>query len=133
MSELDKYSRHDPLARHSNRPKNAALTIADTDAWLAKNGNGMDRIKTKAKAGAVNIWGQYSKVNTEILIHRHLNVHGEIVPSDIQDASCRRSVLNKCKRMTNDGVLVEFKEKRLVHHTNLNNNQKYLISGFKRA
>ena len=37
MSELDKYSRHDPLAKHSSRPKKAKLTVTDTDAWLKKN------------------------------------------------------------------------------------------------
>lgn len=36
MSELDKYSKHDPLAKHSSRPKKAKLTVTDTDAWLAK-------------------------------------------------------------------------------------------------
>ena len=42
MSELDKYGKHDPLAKHSSRPKKSKLTIADTDAWLKKHGNGMD-------------------------------------------------------------------------------------------
>jgi hypothetical protein len=49
MSELDKYSRHDPLAKHSSRPKKAKLTVTDTDAWLKKHGNGMDRLKKTEK------------------------------------------------------------------------------------
>ena len=133
MSELDKYSRHDPLAKHSSRPKKSKLTVTDTDAWLKKHGNGMDRLKKTEKTSVVNIWSQYGKVSTVTLIYRHLNVHGEIVPSDIQDTSCRRSVHGQCQKMVKNGELVAFKEKRFIHHANLNNNQKYLVNGFKRA
>ena len=129
MSELDKYSRHDPLAKHSSRPKKSKLTIADTDAWLAKNGNGMDRLKKTEKTSVGNIWSQYGKVSTVTLIYRHLNVHGEIIPSDIQDISCRRSVHGQCLKMVKSGELVAFKEKRFIN----NANQKYLVNGFKRA
>jgi len=45
MSELDKYSKHDPLAQHSSYAKKSKITVADTDAWLKKHGNGMDRLK----------------------------------------------------------------------------------------
>ena len=48
-SELDKYSKHDPLAQHSSRPKKSKLTVTDTDAWLKKHGNGMDRLKKNRK------------------------------------------------------------------------------------
>ena len=133
MSELDKYSRHDPLAKHSSRPKKSKLTVTDTDAWLKRHGNGMDRIKKPSNTKAVNVWADYSKVNTVVLIYRHLNIHGEIIPSDIQDMSCRRSVHGQCQKMVKNGELVAFKEKRFIHHANLNNNQKYLVSGFKRA
>ena len=133
MSELDKYNRHDPLAKHSSRPKKSKITVADTDAWLKRHGNGMDRIKKPSNTKAVNVWADYSKVNTVELIYRHLNVHGEIVPSDIQDTSCRRSAHGQCQKMVKNGELVAFKEKRFIHHANLNNNQKYLVSGFKRA
>ena len=133
MSELDKYGKHDPLAKHSSHPKKSKLTIADTDAWLKRHGNGMDRIKKPSNTKAVNVWADYSKVNTVELIYRHLNVHGEIVPSDIQDMSCRRSVHGQCQKMVKNGELVAFKEKRFIHHANLNNNQKYLVGGFKRA
>ena len=133
MSELDKYSRHDPLSKHSGRPKKSKITVADTDAWLKKHGNGMDRIKKPGNTKAVNVWADYSKVNTVELIYRHLNIHGEIIPSDIQDISCRRSVHGQCQKMVKNGELVAFKEKRFIHHANLNNNQKYLVSGFKRA
>ena len=133
MSELDKYSRHDPLAKHSSRPKKSKLTVTDTDAWLKKHGNGMDRLKKTEKTSAANILSQYGKVSTVTLIYRHLNAHGEIIPSDIQDTSCRRSVHGQCQKMVKNGELVAFKEKRFIHHANLNNNQKYLVNGFKRA
>ena len=133
MSELDKYGKHDPLAQHSSYAKKSKITIADTDAWLAKNGNGMDRLKKTEKTSTANIWSQYGKVSTVTLIYRHLNAHGEIVPSDIQYISCRRSVHGQCLKMVKSGELVAFKEKRFTHHANLNNNQKYLVSGFKRA
>ena len=133
MSELDKYSRHDPLSKHSGRPKKSKITVADTDAWLKRHGNGMDRIKKPSNTKAVNVWADYSKVNTVELIYRHLNIHGEIVPSDIQDISCRRSVHGQCLKMARSGELVAFKEKRFIHHANPNNNQKYLVNGFKRA
>ena len=129
MSELDKYSRHDPLDKHSSRPKQAKLTIADTDAWLAKNGNGMDRLKKTEKTSVGNIWSQYGKISTVTLIYRHLNVHGEIVPSDIQDISCRRSVHGQCLKMVKSGELVAFKDNRFIKDAN----KKYLINGFKRA
>ena len=129
MSELDKYSRHDPLDKHSSRPKQAKLTIADTDAWLAKNGNGMDRLKKTEKTSVGNIWSQYGKVSTVTLIYRHLNVHGEIIPSDIQDISCRRSVHGQCLKMVKSGELVAFKDNRFIKDAN----KKYLINGFKRA
>ena len=132
-SELDKYSRHGPLAQHSSYAKKSKITVADTDAWLAKNGNGMDRLKKTEKTSTANIWSQYGKVSTVTLIYRHLNAHGEIVPSDIQYISCRRSVHGQCLKMVKSGELVAFKEKRFTHHANLNNNQKYLVSGFKRA
>lgn len=129
MSELDKYGKHDPLAKHSSRPKQAKLTIADTDAWLKKHGNGMGRLKKTEKTSAANIWSQYGKVNTQTLIYRHLNAHGEIVPSDIQDMSCRRSVHGQCQKMVKNGELVAFKDKRFINDAN----QKYLVNGFKRA
>jgi hypothetical protein len=129
MSELDKYSRHDPLAKHSSRPKKAKLTVTDTDAWLKKHGNGMDRLKKTEKTSAANIWSQYGKVSTVTLIYRHLNIHGEIIPSDIQDISCRRSVHGQCLKMARSGELVPFKDKRFINDAN----QKYLVNGFKRA
>ena len=129
MSELD----NDPLAQHSSYAKKSKITVADTDAWLKKHGNGMDRIKKPNNTKAVNVWADYSKVNTVELIYRHLNIHGEIVPSDIQDTPCRRSVHGQCQKMVKNGELVAFKEKRFIHHANLNNNQKYLVNGFKRA
>ena len=92
MSELDKYSKYDPLAQHSSYAKKSKITVADTDAWLKRHGNGMDRLKKTEKTSVGNIWSQYGKVSTVTLICRHLNAHGEIVPSDIQDMSCRRSV-----------------------------------------
>ena len=129
MSELDKYSRHNPLARHSSRPKQSKISVADTDAWLKKHGNGMDRLKKTEKTGTANIWSQYGKVSTVTLIYRHLNAHGEIVPSDTQDMSCRRSVHGQCQKMVKNSELVTFKDKRFINDTN----QKYLVNGFKRA
>ncbi len=129
MSELDKYSRHDQLAKHSSHPKKSKLTVADTDAWLKRHGNSMDRLKKTEKTSVGNIWSQYGKVSTVTLIYRHLNVHGEIIPSDIQDISCRRSVHGQCLKMVKSGELVAFKEKRFIKDAN----QKYLINGFKRA
>ena len=129
MSELDKYSRHDPLAKHSSRPRKSKISVADTDAWLKKHGNGMDRLKKTEKTSAANIWSQYGKVNTQTLIYRHLNAHGEIIPSDIQDMSCRRSVHGQCLKMARSGELVAFKEKRFIKDAN----KKYLVNGFKRA
>ena len=129
MSELDKYSRHDPLAKHSSRPKKSKITVADTDAWLKRHGNGMDRLKKTEKTSVGNIWSQYGKVNTQTLIYRHLNAYGEIVPSDIQNLSCRRSVHGQCQKMVKSGELVAFKEKRFINAAN----QKYLVNGFKRA
>lgn len=128
MSELDKYSKHDPLAKHSSRPKKSKISVADTDAWLKKHGNGMDRLK-KTNTSAANIWSQYGKVSTVTLIYRHLNAHSEIIPSDIQDTSCRRSVHGQCLKMARSGELVTFKEKRFINDAN----QKYLVNGFKRA
>lgn len=72
MSELDKYGKHDPLAQHSSYAKKSKITVADTDAWLKKHGNGMDRIKKPSNTKAVNVWADYSKVNTVELIYRHL-------------------------------------------------------------
>lgn len=129
MGELDKYSRHDPLAKHSSRPKKSKITVADTDAWLKRHGNGMDRLKKTEKTSAANIWSQYGKVNTQTLIYRHLNAHGEIIPSYIQDMSCRRSVHGQCQKMVKSGELVTFKEKRFIKDAN----KKYLVNGFKRA
>ena len=129
MSELDKYGKHDPLAQHSSYAKKSKITVADTDAWLKKHGNGMDRLKKTEKTSVGNIWSQYGKVSTVTLIYRHLNVHGEIIPSDIQDISCRRSVHGQCLKMARSGELVAFKEKRFINHAN----QKYLVNGFKRA
>ena len=59
MSELDKYSKHDPLAKHSSYAKKSKISVADTDAWLKKHGNGMDRLKKTEKTSVVNIWSQY--------------------------------------------------------------------------
>ena len=129
MSELDKYSRHDPLSKHSGRPKKSKITVADTDAWLKRHGNGMDRLKKTEKTSVVNIWSQYGKVSTVTLIYRHLNVHGEIVPSDIQDTPCRRSVHGQCQKMVKNGELVAFKDNRFIKDAN----KKYLVNGFKRA
>ena len=133
MSELDKYSKHDPLAQHSSYAKKSKITVADTDAWLKKHGNGMDRLKKTEKTSAANIWSQYGKVSTVTLIYRHLNAHGEIVPSDIQDMSCRRSVHGQCLKIARSGEIVELKEKRAVYIPALNMNQKFLVSVFKRA
>ena len=129
MSELDKYSKHDPLAQHSIRPKKSKLTVTDTDAWLKKHGNGMDRLKKTEKTNAANIWSQYGKVSTVTLIYRHLNAHGEIIPSDIQDISCRRSVHGQCLKMARIGELVAFKDNRFIKDAN----KKCLVNGFKRA
>ena len=129
MSELDKYSRHDPLAQHSSYAKKSKITVTDTDARLKKHGNGMDRLKKTEKTSAANIWSQYGKVSAVTLIRRHLNAHGEIIPSDIQDTSCRRSVHGQCQKMVKNGELVAFKEKRFIKDAN----KKYLINGFKRA
>ena len=129
MSELDKYSRHDPLAQHSSYAKKSKITIADTDAWLKKHGNSMDRLKKNEKTGTANIWSQYGKVSTATLIYRHLNAHGEIVPSCIQDISCRCSVLSQCQKMVKNGELVVFKDNRFIKDAN----KKYLVNGFKRA
>ena len=129
MSELDKYGKHDPLAQHSSYAKKSKITVADTDAWLKKHGNGMDRLKKNEKAGTANIWSQYGKVSTVTLIYRHLNAHGEIVPSDIQDMSCRRSVHGQCLKMARSGELVTFKDRRFIKDAS----QKYLVNGFKRA
>ena len=129
MSELDKYGKHDPLAQHSSHPKKSKITVADTDAWLKKHGNGMDRLKKNEKTGTANIWSQYGKVNTVTLIHHHLNAHGEIVPSDIQDTSCRRSVHGQCLKMVKNGELVVFKDNRFIKDVN----KKYLVNVFKRA
>ena len=129
MSELDKYSRHDPLAKHSSRPKKSKISVADTDAWLKKHGNGMDRLKKPSNAKAINVWADYGKVNTVTLIYRHLNIHGEIIPSDIQDMSCRRSVHGQCQKMVKSGELVAFKDNRFIKDAN----KKYLVNGFKRA
>ena len=129
MSELDKYSKHDPLAKQSSRPKKSKITLADTHAWLKKHGNGMDRLKKTEKTSVGNIWSQYGKVSTVTLIYRHLNAHGEIGPSDIQDMSCRRSVHGQCLKMVKSGELVAFKDNRFIKDAN----QKYLVNGFKRA
>ena len=129
MSELDKYSRHDPLAQHSSYAKKSKITVADTDAWLKKHGNGMDRLKKTEKMSAANIWSQYGKISTVTLIYRHLNAHGEIVPSCIQDISCRRSVHGQCQKMVKNGELVAFKDNRFIKDAN----KKYLVNGFKRA
>ena len=129
MSELDKYGKHDPLAQHSSYAKKSKITIEDGDAWIAKYGNGMDRIKKNEKTGTANIWSQYGKVSTVTLIYRHLNAHGEIIPSDIQDISCRSSVRGQCQKMVKNGELVTFKDNRFINDAN----QKYLVNGFKRA
>ena len=129
MSELDKYGKHDPLAQHSSYAKKSKITIEDGDAWIAKYGNGMDRLKKTEKTSSAGIWSQYGKVSTVTLIYRHLNAHGEIVPSDIQDISCRRSVHGQCQKMVKNGELVTFKDKRFINDAN----QKYLVNGFKRA
>lgn len=129
MSELDKYGKHDPLAQHSSYAKKSKITVADTDAWLKRHGNGMDRLKKSEKTSAVNVWSQYGKVSTVTLIYRHLNAHGEIIPSDIQDMSCRRSVHGQCQKMVKSGELVAFKDNRFIKDAN----KKYLVNGFKRA
>ena len=129
MSELDKYGKHDPLAQHSNYAKKSKITVADTDAWLKRHGNGMDRLKKPNNAKAVNVWADYSKVNTVELIYRHLNIHGEIIPSDIQDMSYRRSVQGQCQKMVKSGELVAFKDNRFIKDAN----QKYLVNCFKRT
>ena len=129
MSELDKHSRHDPLAQRSSYAKKSKITVTDTDAWLKKHGNGMDRLKKTEKTNAGNVWSQYGKVSTVTLIYRHLNAHGEIIPSDIQDIPCRRSVHGQCQKMVKNGELVAFKEKRFIKDAN----KKYLVNGFKRA
>ncbi len=129
MSELDKYSKHDPLAKHSSRPKKSKISVADTDAWLKKHGNGMDRIKKPSNAKAINVWADYGKVNTQTLIYRQLNIFGEIIPSDIKDMSCRRSVHDQCQKMVKNGELVAFKDNRFIKDAN----KKYLVNGFKRA
>ena len=56
MSELDKYSKYDPLAQHSSYAKKSKITVADTDAWLKKHGNSMDRLKKTEKTSVGNIW-----------------------------------------------------------------------------
>lgn len=129
MSELDKYGKHDPLAQHSSCAKKSKITVADTDAWLKRHGNGMDRLKKPSNAKAINVWADYGKVSTVTLIYRHLNAHGEIIPSDIQDMSCRRSVHDQCLKMARSGELVAFKDNRFIKDAN----KKYLINGFKRA
>ena len=129
MSELDKYGKHDPLAQHSSYAKKSKITVADTDAWLKRHGNGMDRLKKPSNTKAINVWAYYGKVNTQTLIYRQLNIFGEIIPSDIKDMSCRRSVHGQCLKMVKSGELVAFKDNRFIKDAN----QKYLVNGFKRA
>lgn len=129
MSELDKYGKHDPLAQHSSYAKKSKITVADTDAWLKRHGNGMDRLKKPSNTKAINVWAYYGKVNTQTLIYRQLNIFGEIIPSDIKDMSCRRSVHGQCLKMARSGELVAFKDNRFIKDAN----KKYLVNGFKRA
>lgn len=129
MSELDKYGKHDPLAQHSSYAKKSKITVADTDAWLKRHGNGMDRLKKPSNTKAINVWADYGKVNTQTLIYRQLNIFGEIIPSDIKDMSCRRSVHGQCLKMARSGELVAFKDNRFIKDAN----KKYLVNGFKRA
>lgn len=131
MSELDKYSRYDPLAEHSPRPKRTRLTIEDTDEWLAKHGNGIGRIPANQKHASV--WSDYGKQNVATLIRRHLNKNELLFPSDIADMSCRAAVLHYCKKMVREGELVNFQEYRTFTDAKIKNNQKILVSGFKRA
>ena len=129
MSELDKYGKHDPLAQHSSYAKKSKITVADTDAWLKRHGNGMDRLKKPSNTKAINVWAYYGKVNTQTLIYRQLNIFGEIIPSDIKDMSCRRSVHGQCLKMARSGELVAFKDNRFIKDAN----KKYLVNSFKRA
>lgn len=129
MSELDKYGKHDLLAQHSSYAKKSKITVADTDAWLKRHGNGMDRLKKPSNTKAINVWAYYGKVNTQTLIYRQLNIFGEIIPSDIKDMSCRRSVHGQCLKMARSGELVAFKDNRFIKDAN----KKYLVNGFKRA
>ena len=115
MSEFDKYSRHDPLAKHSSHPKKSKLTIADTDAWLAKNGNGMSRMPNKAKIVTDAIWSDYGKQSVATLIRRCINANGVVVPADISNTSCQRSVTYYCRNMVANGELEVFTVER---HTN---------------
>ena len=108
MSELDKYSRHDPLAKHSSRPKKSKISVADTDAWLAKNGNGLDRLPQKEKAPQDAIWSDYGKQPVSTLIWRCINKNGEVVPSDISNSTCQRAVQGQLRKMVANGEINEF-------------------------
>ena len=107
MSELDKYSRHDPLDKHSSRPKKAKLTVTDTDAWLAKNGNGMSRMPNKAKIVTDAIWSDYGKQSVATLIWRCINANGVVVPADISNSTCQRAVQGQLRKMVANGELNE--------------------------
>lgn len=134
MSELDKYSRHDPLAKHSSRPKQAKLTVADTDAWLAKNGNGMSRMPNKAKIVTDAIWSDYGKQSVATLIWRCINANGVVVPADISNTSCQRSVTYYCRNMVANGELEVFTVER---HTNdpmrAESGSKRKVNAYRRA
>ena len=112
MSELDKYSKYDPLAQHSSYAKKPKITVADTDAWLAKNGNGLDRLPQKEKAPQDAIWSDYGKRPVSTLIWRCINKNGEVVPSDISNTSCQRSVTYYCRNMVANGELEVFTVER---------------------
>ena len=112
MSELDKYSKYDPLAQHSSYAKKPKITVADTDAWLAKNGNGLDRLPQKEKAPQDAIWSDYGKRPVSTLIWRCINKNGEVVPSDISNSTCQRAVQVELRKMVANGELEVFTVER---------------------
>ena len=84
------------------------LNIEDTDAWLAKHGNGMDRLPKKEKFSPDAIWSEYGNHPVPTLIWRCLNKNGEIVPADISNSACQRAVQGQLRKMVANGELNEF-------------------------
>lgn len=102
------------ISELDNRPKRhkSNITIADTDAWLAKHGNGMARLPKKAIAIPSNHWGQYGEEPLQKLVDDWFAVNDELVPYEIPNPICCNYVRRTCERMVEAGELVKSTVKR---------------------
>lgn len=131
MSEIDKYDRYDPYARHSTHKKKNSIPLDVGDEWLKKHGNGLDKIE-KEVIKKNGYWQKYGKIPTRKLVSDYFNHYDVLVPSDISDQSCYQNVQTMCNKKVKAGELVRISLTKKGYNPGGGDKVKQVV-GYKRA